>query len=555
MQESTSQTPPPLPICIIACEQLESGPEHAAKPQVIEFAAPQRLRQIRLPRSSCIVHYKLKKYENQFISNNFWLEIFGLDVSTNKFRLLFAETVNTDKSIKELLIPLTGDTLYHSLVFKGDFQNTLVVVYADNDGQAAQPSSPDGQPEPGALANNDPAPTPHDDLGPNLLDSGRSDPTPQNNYNVVNEISKKNESFAEADEPQGPEGEAPQLPGGFRFQEVYKWAAFTDEELAATAAKMVPQPLRAPNCTSITPSLIFGTNKEPEEGDDKEYPEMLLVPELDDLANYLTSTIQTPRDKLTQQEIMVYFGSLTDAIAKLRAFVEAHKSSIYKPFFFETQVVQNKKLNPGFCGLARAAIQGKIGNENERILGQMLLSCLANSKEHVEKLADWEFISSFLEASFREPTGGARLLGLFFENFWKLCYHRKFREALASRETDEGLRREFEVELPSAGGRSSRREKERLRDAGSVRELPKEREREGDRRGDAKQDKDKSPRGNSAADGQSRFNDPSLGSARDKPDTPLNQSAREDDRRPPKGQAQPPSVRQPDKSKPQSMVP
>lgn len=423
------------PIQLIALEKLVSDGDSDQGQQILQFETPQTVRLIRLPRASCFIHYELKHYENQFVKNNFWLEIYGLDADAQKYRLLHAKRVNTDKAVQEYLIPVEGHLRFSNLVFKGGFSNTLVVVYAENSaGSGEQTGEKEGH-------------------------SGEAD-APQNNYNLISE--NVNSGVVE--------GLAIHLPADpllqFRFQQMYQQEALLAADFESFERKFVPQLALFARYANILPSLFFGGQQESEE--EKETTPELILSEIEKFGSFLANTVNRPKGQLSENDLQVYFSSLIICIGKLRLLMKKSMSEYGRPFFFETQTEQNRKITPELANVVRAAVDGRIGGECEQLVGHSLLCCVANSPGHVESLADVEFLMSLLTAVYKEPLAGMRLSAAFFSNFKRLCMNGKFRDQLVNKALNDTVARTFNADLPlnrkNDSNRSKHRENERRRE-------------------------------------------------------------------------------------------
>lgn len=382
-----------------------------------------------------MIHYRLNKYENQFVENNFSLELFALNSQSQKFELLFSENVNTEKNTRELIIPVTLNNLYSSLIFKGSYKNTLIVIYA----QAIQEDQPVDKNETKQEWQET-----NSQAGQCLTNSGQTNNLIQIYLEPNLDLNK-----CEQNEKQNlvlpvEKLDVPEKKVSFRFESIYQSIVFPEAELKTVESKLTPEPALMAAFSNISPSLLLITNEENLKEEDN--PQLILA-KIDELAACLSNMVKTQTELLKNDQMMLYFSTLNESVSKTRLYIEKNQSQVSRPFFFETNLHKNNKINIELCEALQNSLKAKIGNENEQILGQLLLSCLLNSKMHVDKFTDLEFVVNILTPVFKEPTAGSKLMNLFFDNFYLLLFNKKFRQVLTDKTNESIFSKYFDKEI------------------------------------------------------------------------------------------------------------
>jgi hypothetical protein len=429
------------PISLVVCEEINSGTTEDPLTQVVSFEEPMRLLQIRLPRNSTTIHCKHKKYENQFIENGFDLVVFGLKAGTVQYELLFSETVNTDKAVREFVIPVLSHSLFTQLVFKGSYKKTLVVVYAET------PRGPPGVTQP---------PQAVDQGMPNLNPS-----LPVHEERLSHFPMQMEEVFPES----------PSLAVS-ALRRLRKSLLFSQSELRLSHEQLCPELLPKSSVSNINPSL-FSENDETQRKDD--LFEMAELEKLDQLGMYLKDMMGSRPESFSDEQVLVYFSTLNESIDRIKGFVERRQSQMSRSFFFENSFPENNKLSLDFCEVLRQSIRGQVGGEIEQTMSFSLLHLLSNSEAHVQRLCDFEFVSLFLSPVLEESSVSIRLTSSVFDCFANLVCHKGFRGLAMDDRLEIELRKTARVRLRFASlsggsaGESSGRDQPRRRE-----ERPKE---------------------------------------------------------------------------------
>lgn len=234
------------------------------------------------------------------------------------------------------------------------------------------------------------------------------------------------------------------VPQAFRFDQIYQEYLFTSNELLLTQNKLVPELLQTAVFSNISPSLLLVTNEELLKEEDNP---QLLADKMEELGNWLKNMTQQPSELLKNEQMMFYFSTFSESVSKIAEFLNKSESRASLPFFFETNLHKNEKISLDFCEVVKKSIEGQTGSENEQILVFSLLSNLVNSKIHVDKICNVDFVVNFLAPVFKEPAAGVKLANLFFENFYWLTFNKQFRNVTSSKHNESIFLKAFNPKI------------------------------------------------------------------------------------------------------------
>ena len=97
--------------------------------ELLNFETPQQILQLRLPRTNSNVHSSLPKIDSGIVEE-LELEVFGLPADSHDFVLIFSGKIGKERSLQDVVIPVSCGPL-SKLLFRPNVAQFFLTVYAD----------------------------------------------------------------------------------------------------------------------------------------------------------------------------------------------------------------------------------------------------------------------------------------------------------------------------------------------------------------------------------------------------------------------------------------